>query len=157
MLVKYGHGKTPYGPGVIIELDGDEIATAIEAYLVAHQVTINGPRTIQVNGELCERGHVYVDPSGFVVSDGEMLSGRGADRQKQQEEIDKLKKTFERAKRDLAKQLSERELTPCSACGSVGFHRMDCPLFSYHCSICGARVSRQSESTHTHPALPIHP
>ena len=77
MLVKYGEGKTKYGPGVSIDLDGAEVATAIDAYLVAHGIHVSGPRTISVNGELCENGKVYVDPSGFVIANGKKLSGRG--------------------------------------------------------------------------------
>lgn len=76
-IVKYGNGKTQYGPGVSIELTGDEVATAIAAFLVAHDVNISGARTITVNGELCDAGHVYVDPSGFVVSAGMKTDGRG--------------------------------------------------------------------------------
>lgn len=68
MNVRRGDGTTQYGPGVLIELSGDEVATAIDAYLAAHRVHISGPRTINVNGELIESGSVYVDPSGFVVT-----------------------------------------------------------------------------------------
>jgi len=75
--IKRGNGTTQYGPGVTIELTGDEVATAIAAYLVAHDINISGARTIRVNGELCEAGEVYVDPSGHVVSEGMMISGRG--------------------------------------------------------------------------------
>ncbi len=77
MKIKYGNGKTQYGPGVSINLTGDEVATAIDAYLVAHGIYVNGPRTITVNGELCDKGHIYVDPSGFVIANGEKFSGRG--------------------------------------------------------------------------------
>jgi len=70
MKVKKGKGKTKYGPGVEIKLSGDEIATAIDAYLVAHNIRVNGPRTITVNGDLCKVGNVYVDPSGFVIHKG---------------------------------------------------------------------------------------
>lgn len=77
MKVTYGEGKTQYGPGVSIELTGNEVATAIDAYLVAHGIHVSGPRTITVNGELCSEGHVYVDPSGFVVTEGKRLSGGG--------------------------------------------------------------------------------
>jgi hypothetical protein len=77
MQVGYGSGSTHYGPGVSIDLTGDEVAMAIDAYLVAHGIRVSGPRTITVNGELCEAGRVYVDPSGFVIADGEKLSGRG--------------------------------------------------------------------------------
>lgn len=77
MKVDFGKGKTQYGPGVEIELSGNEVATAIDAYLVAHGVHVSGARTITVNGELCESGRVYVDPSGFVIHDGERLTGRG--------------------------------------------------------------------------------
>lgn len=80
MNVRYGRGKTEYGPGVSITLTGAEVATAINAYLVAHSIHISGSRTITVNGELCEEGHIYVDPSGFVIDDGEKLSGKGPDK-----------------------------------------------------------------------------
>jgi hypothetical protein len=75
--VRHGKGKTEYGPGVLIELTGDEVATAIDAYLTAHQIHVSGPRTITVNGELCDKGQVYVDPSGNVVAKGKGFSGRG--------------------------------------------------------------------------------
>ncbi len=77
MIVKHGKGLTTFGPGVSIELTGDEVATAIYAWLVAHGVHVNGPRTVTVNSELCKSGDVYVDPSGFVIVDGKKISGRG--------------------------------------------------------------------------------
>jgi hypothetical protein len=80
MEIQYGEGKTKFGPGVSIELTGDEVATAISAWLVAHGVHYSGPRTITVNGELCQKGHIYVDPSGFVIADGEKFDGRGPDK-----------------------------------------------------------------------------
>lgn len=76
MKIQPGKGKTEFGPGVIIELTGDEVATAIDAYLVAHNVYVSGARTINVNGSLCEKGIVYVDPSGFVITNGKKISGR---------------------------------------------------------------------------------
>jgi hypothetical protein len=79
MQVKYGSGTTEYGPGVSIELSGDEVATAIDARLVAHGVHVSGSRSITVNGKRCESGHVYVDPSGFVNANGECILGRGPD------------------------------------------------------------------------------
>lgn len=79
MKIDYGDGKTEFGPGVSIALSGDEVATAIDAWLVAHGVHVSGPRTIRVNGELCGAGRVYVDPSGFVITpEGLRMSGRGA-------------------------------------------------------------------------------
>ena len=77
MEVKFGKGKTEYGPGVEINLTGSEVAQAIDAYLVAHGIHVNGPRTITVNNELCKAGEVYVDPSGSVISDGKRFTGRG--------------------------------------------------------------------------------
>ena len=77
MKIKHGKGKTEYGPGIEIKLTGNEVAIAIDAYLVAHGVYVSGPRTITVNGDLCERGRVYVDPSGFVVTSGKRYTGRG--------------------------------------------------------------------------------
>jgi hypothetical protein len=80
MEIKYGEGNTEYGPGVSIELTGDEVAVAICAYLAAHEVYYQGPRTVTVNGELCQSGRVYVDPSGFVVAEGVRFDGRGPGR-----------------------------------------------------------------------------
>lgn len=77
MKVEYGNGKTEFGPGVNIELTGDEVATAIRAWLVAHCVYVSGPSTITVNGSLCENGRMYVDPSGSAIVDGKRFSGRG--------------------------------------------------------------------------------
>ena len=77
MNISYGSGTTKYGTGIDIDLSGDEVAIAIDAYLVAHNVYVSGPRTITVDGELIKSGKVYVDPSGFVVYNGEKISGRG--------------------------------------------------------------------------------
>ena len=77
MIVKFGKGSTKYGPGVEIKLDGNEIATAIDAYLVSHGICVSGPRTITINRELCKNGLVYVDPSGFVIEDGVKFNGDG--------------------------------------------------------------------------------
>ena len=77
MKVRFGKGKTEYGPGVEINLTGDEVATAIDAYLVSHNIYVFGPRTITVNGELCDKGMVYVDPSGFAMAKGKRYCGNG--------------------------------------------------------------------------------
>lgn len=78
MRISYGKGPTEYGPGVDIKLTGDEVATAIDAYLVARGVHVDGPRTVTVNGKLCKAGRVYVDPEGFVITPaGKKLRGRG--------------------------------------------------------------------------------
>lgn len=76
MKVKYGKGKTIYGTGVEINLNGNEVAMAIYTYLTAHDIHINGPATIRVNGELCEKGQIYVDPSGRVIANGTEWNGR---------------------------------------------------------------------------------
>lgn len=77
MKVKYGNGKTQYGPGVSIILSGDEVAIAIHAYLVANGIHVDGPRTITMNGELMSKTKVYVDPAGFVIYDGKRYNGKG--------------------------------------------------------------------------------
>jgi len=78
MNISSGNGATKYGPGVNIDLTGEEVATAIHAWLVSHGVHVDGPRTVQVNGELCVYGNIYVDPSGFVITpSGDKVSGRG--------------------------------------------------------------------------------
>jgi hypothetical protein len=70
MKIGYGGGTTEYGPGVAIELEGEEIAVAIDAFLVARGFLVSGPRTITVNGILIDSGRVYVDPSGSVITPG---------------------------------------------------------------------------------------
>ncbi len=77
MKVAFGEGRTQYGPGVSIDLTGEEVAMAIYTYLTAHKVHVHGPATIRVNDELCQDGHIYVDPSGFVMADGSRWNGRG--------------------------------------------------------------------------------
>ena len=59
-------------------MSGNEVATAIDAYLVAHGVIVSGPRTIRVNGELCRDcdTHIFVDPSGFVIAKGQKFESR---------------------------------------------------------------------------------
>jgi hypothetical protein len=77
MKIEYGNGTTEYGPGVDIHLTGEEVATAVEAFLAFKGTHIEGARTITVNGDLCRRGHIYVDPSGFVIDNGKTMYGRG--------------------------------------------------------------------------------
>ena len=78
MKIKYGSGKTEYGPGVEITLSGDEIATAIAAYLVAKRVHAQGPRTITVNGDFCREGNIYIEASGYVIDKkGKKIDGGG--------------------------------------------------------------------------------
>jgi len=75
MKIKYGKGKTKFGTGVNIKLSGSEVAMAIHTYLTAHNVHISGASTIRVNGELCEKGSIYVDPSAFVIVNGKKWEG----------------------------------------------------------------------------------
>lgn len=103
MEISHGNGKTEYGPGVLIKLTGSEVVDAIHAYLVARRVHINGPRTVTVNGKLCEEDEVYVDPSGFVVNKGNKLSGRGIN--------DELKTETTRTKEVNKNHESEPEVT----------------------------------------------
>jgi hypothetical protein len=76
MNINYGKGTTQYGQGVEINLSGDELAVAILAYLVANHINVQGPRTIFVNGELCESCRIYVDPTGWVETKNNYWSGR---------------------------------------------------------------------------------
>jgi hypothetical protein len=65
------HAHSRWGKSVSIEMTGEDVALAISAYLVSHNIHISGPRTITVNGMLIENGRVSIDPSGFLVCDGE--------------------------------------------------------------------------------------
>jgi len=81
--IKYGKGKTKFGPGVEIKLSKDELAHAIDIYLTAKDIYVRGSRTISYNGKLLNNScEVYVDPSGFVVHDGNGYDGRGEDEAK---------------------------------------------------------------------------
>lgn len=93
MNIKYGAGKSEYGPGVDIELTGAEVATAIETYLTAHGIYHQGSRTILVNGELCRHGRVYVDPSGFVIAGGQKFDGKGPSEPEGEWQTVKVKRT----------------------------------------------------------------
>ncbi len=77
MKIKKGKGTTKYGKGVDIILSGEEVARAIMTYLTAKDVHISGARTIRVNGEPCESGRIYIDPSGFCIDKkGKKWDGR---------------------------------------------------------------------------------
>jgi hypothetical protein len=77
MIIKYGE-PSKFGPGIRIELTGNEVARAIDVWLHSQRVIVRGPRTVTVNGDLCNFGEVLVDSSGFVITaEGEKLSGRG--------------------------------------------------------------------------------
>lgn len=51
--------------GNSIHLDGNEVATAIDAYITAHRVHVSGPRTISADNKLLRDTDflIYVDPS----------------------------------------------------------------------------------------------
>jgi len=76
MKIKAGKGPTKFGKGIDIILSGDEVATAIKSYLVAHGIHAFGPQTITVNRQLCQAGRIYVDPSGFVIARGVKVDGQ---------------------------------------------------------------------------------
>ena len=75
MKVKKVKGESQYGKGVLISLSGSEVATAIDAYLVARGIHVSGARTIRVNDALVSSGRVYVDPSGYVIKKGKKIEG----------------------------------------------------------------------------------
>jgi hypothetical protein len=75
MKVEKGNGRSMYGKGVDIHLTDTEVARAIDAYLTAHNIHIEGARTILINGECIKKGRVYTDPSARVFSKGVEYSG----------------------------------------------------------------------------------
>lgn len=77
MEIKMGESKSEFGPGVHIDLNGNELATAIDEYLTRKGVVINGARTTMANYEMCKNARVYVDPSAKVIHDGKVYDGRG--------------------------------------------------------------------------------
>ena len=79
MIVGLGNGKTEHGPGIKILLTGDDIAQAVDSWLVARGVVVSGPRTTTVNNALCDKGSIYVDPSGCVIAAGKRFAGSGTE------------------------------------------------------------------------------
>jgi len=83
MKIKYGKNKNnTLGPGIEINLNGVEIATAINNYLVSRKIEIYGARTIRINGQSIQSGKVFIDPTGAIIcknknGDMEYFSGRG--------------------------------------------------------------------------------
>jgi hypothetical protein len=79
ITVAIGEGKSEYGPGVRITMDGNAVARAIDHWLHAKGIYITGARTITLDGELLldRDASVYVDPSGFVMAGGKRFNGRG--------------------------------------------------------------------------------
>jgi len=77
MNIEYGKGTTEFGPGVDVTLTGGDVARAIYAYLVAHDIHVCGAATMRIAGELIGDCGIYVDPSGKVISDGVEWSGCG--------------------------------------------------------------------------------
>jgi hypothetical protein len=75
MKIEQGKGVSAYGPGVDIHLSADEVATAIDAYIVAHGAHVVGPRTVLIDGWGVNAGVVHVDPSGKVFHDGRVTEG----------------------------------------------------------------------------------
>jgi len=75
MKIEQGKGVSAYGPGVDIHLSADEVATAIDAYIVAHGAHVVGPRTVLISGMAGITGRVHVDPSGKVFHDGRVTEG----------------------------------------------------------------------------------
>ena len=75
--------------GNSILLDGNELATAIDAYLVAHNICVVGPRTVFVIDEGEDKRimardasvDVYVDPSGRIVDNRDTLAEQLARRE----------------------------------------------------------------------------
>lgn len=87
MEIKNGRGTTKYGKGVDINLDGNELATAIHLWLYSQGVYISGPSTVSIGGERCREANVYVDPSGFVIHDGIKIDGTGPDKEPDHPEV----------------------------------------------------------------------
>lgn len=76
MEIKRGGGAHG-GPGILIELSGNELSAAVDRYIAQHGVQVRGARTVRVNGLNCACATVFVDPSGSVVSGNCDFTGQG--------------------------------------------------------------------------------
>lgn len=77
MKLDYGKGKTEFGPGVLIQLTGNELCRAIDAFIKDKGLEVKGPRTVRIAGHAATGASVYVDPAGLVIHKGKKYSGRG--------------------------------------------------------------------------------
>jgi hypothetical protein len=80
---EHAHWLSKYGPGVVLSLDNNALACAVDLFLASQGFVVSGPRTIcyydrigrafgpQVDAE------VHVDPSGFVIARGKRWDGQG--------------------------------------------------------------------------------
>lgn len=105
MKVEYGNGMTQYGPGVHVHLTGDEVARAIDDYLLTRGAVVSGARTITVNNQRCNHGDV-LDPSDFVAHNEEKLNGRG--HTEKEEETMSTSKLNVRKIDELAEEIKEK-------------------------------------------------
>jgi len=71
---QYGGGTSEYGPGVLITLNSNERALAVDLWLYSQGIIVQGPRTVRFYEDTAT---VYVDPSGFVIEGGIKIDGRG--------------------------------------------------------------------------------
>lgn len=76
MQIKRGAGTTSFGPGVVVELNSDEVALALYAWLVGRGVFLQGPRTVRLHADDPGGATVYVDPSGAVFDGLTCYPGR---------------------------------------------------------------------------------
>ncbi len=101
MRIEHGQGTTQYGPGIDIHLDRNEVAIAIDSWLLGQSVYVNGARTVLFNPDRSCR--VYVDPSGYVIQDGEKISGRGPEDIKPPKYEDEIFKSWQKYNNYLAR------------------------------------------------------
>jgi hypothetical protein len=69
MNIKYGNTQSKRGHSIIIELDGAEVAEAIDAWIIGRGVYVSGERAVTVNGEICHTGQIYIfSPASLAVT-----------------------------------------------------------------------------------------
>jgi len=70
------------GPGVVLSLDNNALACAVDLFLASQGFVVMGPRTVHIavsamTTEPQVKVEVYVDPSGFVIARGKRWDGQG--------------------------------------------------------------------------------
>lgn len=62
--------------GAYIELSGSELTAAVLLYAASQGAKIRGSTTVVVNGAQGRGALILVDPAGYVILDGEKVSGQ---------------------------------------------------------------------------------
>ena len=89
MKIKKGQGKSFHGTGIEIKLSKSDISKALHLYLYSKGVLIEGARTTRIDDNF--NISIHVDPSGSVLKDDVIISGKTGEKVKEEENCSNCK------------------------------------------------------------------